>query len=198
MSTDFWKNPFDRVTMIKGGKMKAKKRMTGVARCLITATIFVFASLTAQAERSPAAITQYMHHSRCGIVAPMKLPPLTYARGDIDADGTTDHFFANWGVIERHRIQNGARQPSSDIPITVRESIVYSSTTNEQYTCVDLRLHDIDSDGDLDMVYASPRELVVLENRGGRFTLKRQEPQSFAREADVRIQIRGSNITVKD
>lgn len=168
-------------------ELGAASRVAGLAVYLVAAS-----PGAATAERArPSGTTEYQGQNQCGIVDVTRMPPFAHARGDVDGDGVVDHFIANWGGVERERVQRDS------IPETlVRVGTVYTSTATPQYSCVDLRLVDLDGDGDLDMIFASPRELVVLENRGGRFTVIRREPQSLDPHAMVLVQARYGAITL--
>jgi len=141
----------------------------------------------------PTTTTTRIDDWRCGESWGTYLTsPTTYVYGDVDGDGTVDHFYATPDGVDRYRVQEGT------IPETlVRASTVYAARGIDHFVCVDLRFADVDDDGDLDMVFASPQELVVLEQRAGRFTVARREPLALDRTTRVRIAIRGSTITVE-
>jgi hypothetical protein len=131
-----------------------------------------------------AAGPQYFDRHRCGVVDAYRLAPRTLLLADFDGDGQRERYVANAGGVERHRVQ-----PGSVPPTTVRESVVYRSSVTPQYSCVDLRAHDVDRDGDIDLIFGSPAELVVLENRQGRLRVQRRQPQQWSPEADVRLDV---------
>ena len=172
-----------------GLKMMSRWGFAGVlgfAGALLTLLFVETAS--GEAERGA---TQYYGRNQCGIVDVTKLPPRTYLTVDIDGDGQPEHFIANWGGVEQMRLQ-----PGSTPPVYVLDHVVYRSTTTTQYACADLRAFDVDDDGDADLVFATPAELVVLENRGGRLVVGRRVPQHAPPEADVRIRQQGGQLRV--
>ncbi len=137
-------------------------------------------------------VPQYHDRTRCGYAAPYRLPPRVELQADLDGDGTPEHYIANAGGVELHVVQPGSVPPS-----LVLRSRVYTTGANPRYACVDLRASDLDGDGDLDLIYGSPAELVVLTNEGGRLRVTRREPQSFEATADVRIRIRGRQVSLQ-
>jgi hypothetical protein len=137
-----------------------------------------------------ATVTYHDRH-RCGVVVADYLAPRTHLRADLDGDGEVEHYVGTWGGVERHRVQ-----PGSHPPTLVRDAVVYTSTQNHQYSCVDLAAGDVDRDGDLDVVFGAHSELVVLRNDAGRLVVARREPQSFSPEADVRIRVAGESVSL--
>lgn len=137
------------------------------------------------------ATPRYFGQNQCGIVDVTRIPPRAYIQVDLDGNGEVEHYYANWGGVERHRTQRGSNPPT-----LVRDAVVYSSTANQQYSCVDLRAYDVDRDGDLDLVFGSPRELVVLTNNNGRLSVSRREPQNHPPEAQVRLQFVDGQISI--
>jgi hypothetical protein len=132
-----------------------------------------------------------LDRDRCGVVNVDLQPPRTYLSVDLDRDGELEHFVATWGGVEQLRQQRG-----SVPPVFVHEATVFTATGANQYSCADLVAHDADHDGDLDLVYASHRELVVLENRGGRLVAGRRQPVELPFDADPRVEISGEDLRV--
>lgn len=119
------------------------------------------------------------------------LPPRTYLSFDVDGDGELEHFVATWGGVEQLRQQRG-----SVPPVFVHEATVYSGSSANQYSCADLVAHDVDHDGDLDLVFASHRELVVLENRAGRLVAGHRQPVDLPFDSDPRVEISEGGLRV--
>lgn len=128
----------------------------------------------------------YFGHQRCGVVDPTLLPPQTRISFDMDGDGRIEHLIANGAVIELHRIQ-----PGSNPPVLIREAILYSSHHPTPYICVDLALHDYDEDGELELIYGTPDELMIFEIVGQRLRDVFLENQSFLPTADVKFHFNG-------
>lgn len=128
---------------------------------------------------------------RCGVVNPGLAPPRTYLSVDIDGDGSLEHYVATWGGVEQLRQQRG-----SVPPVFVHEATVLAGTSANQYSCADLVALDVDRDGDLDLVYASHRELVVIDNRGGRLVAGRRQRVDLPFDADPRVEMAGEELRV--
>ena len=146
----------------------------------------------AERARSPGHM-QVSHYDtwRCGQSHAYNSPPRAYARGDVDGDGVEDHFYANWGGVERFRVQEGT------VPETlIRHSSIYRSSASHAHACVDLRFGDLDDDGDLDMVFASPQEVVILHQQRGRFRVASREALQLESTHQPRIAISGPDVTV--
>jgi hypothetical protein len=168
---------------------------TRVSAPIIAAAIFVLATgvlSTGLVSAESAGIRIVREgEGRCGVVDPSARPPTTSVQVDLDGDGRAEHYIATWGGVEKHRLQEGTHPPT-----LVRESIVYTSSVNQQYSCVDLSVRDVDGDGALDLVFGGHRELVVLLNRGGRLVPSRREPQELPAESRLRLRISGNRLEV--
>lgn len=173
----------------KRGHWPVTSTAASVALCLL------FVSPPSGAEQARASGNMQVSHYdtwRCGQSYALNSPPRAYARGDVDGDGVEDHFYASWGGVERYRVQEGT------VPETlVRHSSVYRSSSSHAHACVDLQFADLDDDGDLDMVFASPQELVVLHQQNGRFRVARREALQMESTSQPRIAINGREVTVQ-
>jgi len=158
--------------------------------CLLALGGAVLAARVVSGQDVPVHINRD-GESRCGVVDLSSRPPTTSVQVDLDGDGQAEHYIANWGGVEKHRQQEGTHPPT-----LVRESIVYSSTVNHQYSCVDLSVSDIDGDGVLDLVFGSHLELVVLLNRDGRLIPSRREAQRLPFDTRLRLRISGGRLEV--
>lgn len=166
------------------------------AVALVATILTTFTGVGAtEAERGSASPTPnivYQADSHCGESWGYDNPPQSYARADVDGDGTQDHFYATSAGVERYRIQEGT------VPETlIRSATIYDSQVGIYYACADLQLVDLDDDHDLDMVFASPRELVVLEQRRGNFVIVRRQVLALDVATRVQITIHGRDISVE-
>lgn len=142
-------------------------------------------------ERASSPVERF-GQNRCGVVDTNQRPPTTKIQADLDGDGRAEFYIATWGGVEKHVYQEGTHPPT-----LIRESIVYTSRLNTQYSCVELMLRDTDDDGDLDIIFAGHRELVVLTNRGGRFTVTRRRPVNLPAEARFRLHKSGDSFQIR-
>ena len=127
---------------------------------------------------------RYHDRARCGVVDATRLAPRVHLQVDLDGDGEREHYIANWGGVERHHVREGSHPP-----VLVRDATIFRTTAAPQFSCIDLVAVDADGDSDLDLVFGSPRELVVLENRNGRLSVTRREPQDHPSQADIRVRV---------
>jgi hypothetical protein len=125
----------------------------------------------------------------CGTVDLSRQPPRAYL--SVVIDGVPRHFVATWGGVEELR-----QQPDSYPPVFVHQATIFAATGATQYSCADLVAYDVNHDGHLDLVYASHRELVVLENQGGRFVATRRQPVDLPFDAYLRIEVSAEALRV--
>jgi len=146
--------------------------------------------------------TEHFEQQRCGIHYFSKYPALTHAWGKVT--GKTRHYISHSGRIDEVTVKAGDCGDDSEgekreckLFTLVKNIYTARSQKADKYMCSELKLKDIDGDGDLDIVYASPVESVVLENQKGNFSVATHTDLDFKRTAKMKIQfIEGKHLQV--
>ncbi|MFH1064349.1 MAG: hypothetical protein V1729_04675 [Candidatus Woesearchaeota archaeon] len=139
--------------------------MKSLAKVVAIAALSIFSA--GGARPAPKSTTVYHNQDRCGRAITEYdhhvMFPLTYAKGDIDGDRKPEHLYANWHRVDQFKEGDYG---------SIYDKNIYDNGSAERSTCVDLRLKDLDDDGDLDLVYLTSREVVVFKNDHGKLEME--------------------------
>lgn len=139
--------------------------------------------VSAPGEAQPSHHTTYYRYTPCGIEPEDgQEPPAAHVV--VMTERGLEWYMATWRGVSRRHGYNDERITRWD-----EEEAMYVPRLTDRYVCTDFIMHDLDSDGDLDVLYATPFELTIFVNEEDLHLADQAVLVRFGRYDDVRIHI---------